>query len=223
MSLRQAPRRTRAARVAASSLNFDHSHGSEAVEKAPRLRDIEQGIRGLETEEESVLGRALEAGSGEERVIRRGKPIEREHPEDGRESSSQDRDLEGDRDECRPAVERAPAHVERVVEEREIELEAVAGDSSGDSPPEDDPGEERRAMTESFGQTLHREGRERVHPAIALSARAVRGLEQALRFGELREKAVEMAIGHGASPGLDSETSSRISNMEIMGRKRMKR
>src|ERR1043166_2383671 len=80
--------------------------------------------------------------------------------------------------------------------------------------------------TQSFGESLDRKWSIGVHPAISFSECAPARLEQGFTGFVLRHNAVECCVGHFPLPcyffsPASSCTSSRISKIEIIGRKRI--
>src|SRR5262249_17595165 len=86
----------------------------ERLEKATRRLQIELRIRRLDAEEEPVAAGERETWHVEDRVVRLRQAVEREHAEHRGQRRDENRALEGDRDECRPAVERLSADVQGI-------------------------------------------------------------------------------------------------------------
>src|SRR5205807_6937445 len=78
---------------------------ANALEKLGSFREAEFCVRGLDADEETVVRGALETRDGEQRTVRLRKFVQREHSEDGARRSSKNRQLEGNRHECRPAIQ----------------------------------------------------------------------------------------------------------------------
>src|ERR1700761_4272870 len=77
----------------------------ETLEKCPGIVQLELRIRCLQAQEELVAGCAVaEVGRVEERMIRLGQAVEREHAEGRRETGVEDRPLVGGDGEGRPGV-----------------------------------------------------------------------------------------------------------------------
>src|SRR5262245_13157408 len=91
--------------------NGGHLTRVERLEKVTRGLQIEVRIGLLDAEEEPVAAREREAGHVEDRVVRLRQPVERQHAQHRRQRGDENRALEGDRDERRPAVKRLPADV----------------------------------------------------------------------------------------------------------------
>src|SRR5215471_17467505 len=92
-------------------LNFSHLAGVEAFEKIRRALAIELRIVGLDDQEELVAAGPLEALDVERRVVRLREPVQHDHPDHRRERREEDGQLEADRHELRPAVERLASDV----------------------------------------------------------------------------------------------------------------
>ena len=76
--------------------------------------EVELGSFGFDAEEEPVAARQRESRHVEDRVIRHRQAVQRQHAEHRRQRGGENRALEGDRDERRPAVIRLAADVERI-------------------------------------------------------------------------------------------------------------
>src|SRR5262249_55986695 len=93
--------------------NGRHLSRLQRFQEPARLLEIELRIAGLDAEEEAVAAGEREPGHVEHRVIGHRQPVQREHAEDGRQGRGENRALECDRDEHRPAVVRLAADVDR--------------------------------------------------------------------------------------------------------------
>src|SRR5262249_48022625 len=69
--------------------------GMEALQQLPRIGNAESWVLRLNAEEETVAAGAHEVGRVEDRMIRLGQPVEREHAEDRRQRGPQHRAFEG--------------------------------------------------------------------------------------------------------------------------------
>src|SRR5688572_6816131 len=146
MSWRQ-PARSAPARASAcqalrpSGKHKGHLPGAEALEERAGPLEIEGRIVGLDGEEEPIPRREREARDVEDGVIWLREAVQGEHPEHGGERCAEDGRLEGGHEERRPAVQRAPADVEGVVDGVPPVLEEVAPDGAEDASGEDEEGE----------------------------------------------------------------------------------
>src|SRR4051812_15608260 len=76
----------------------------QGLEKVPRLVDVELRVTRLDAQEESVAAGQRESRDVEYGVIGLRQPVQRQHAEHARQCGDQNRALEGDRYERRPAV-----------------------------------------------------------------------------------------------------------------------
>src|SRR5215207_5134589 len=106
--------------------NFGHSYRMQTLEKPTRPLQVEPRVGRFDAEEEAVRGRARELGYVEHRVIGLRQPVQRPHPDKGRQRGAQDGGLERYRNELRPAVPRPPADVKRIRHRLRPVLQAVA-------------------------------------------------------------------------------------------------
>src|SRR5712691_1871805 len=111
----------------------------EGFEEAARRFDVELRIPRLDAQEEPVAAREREPRHVEHRVIRHRQPVQREHAEHGRQRGDENRALEGDRDERRPAVQRLAADVQRIRQRRRPVLQSVPANAAAQ--PADQHGE----------------------------------------------------------------------------------
>ena len=93
---------------------------TETLQEVGRAQPVELRIRRLDRQEEALVAGDLgEARHVEHRVIRHRQPAQQDPAEHRRERREQDRQLEGHRDERRPAVERPSADVQRIGDRRD--------------------------------------------------------------------------------------------------------
>src|SRR5262249_3531509 len=134
----------------------------------------------------------------------------------------QDRQLEGNDDERGPAMQRPAADVQRVMNYREVILQNVSGNGTGNPPYEDN---ERQivAHPDHIVEFLDRVRRVRLDAAVAAVSRRPRRSQKSIRVFELGDYAVRPRARHfsGPPPGFENGSNSRISNIEIMGKKRV--
>src|SRR3954447_2958064 len=86
--------------------NRGHLVGTERGHERAGALEIELAIARFDAEEEAVAARHREARVVEDRVIRLRQLVQHDHAEHAGQRRAQDRALEGDRDEHRPADER---------------------------------------------------------------------------------------------------------------------
>src|SRR6266851_1300857 len=135
------------AHSACCGLRMDHSGLQEldascaqGLQQLPGGRRIEPGIPRFNRDEEAVVGHPLEDPGSEERMVVHGEPVQAEHAEDGAERAEENSELEGDRNEGRPAEERLPADHKGVGGSVDPRLQAEPERGPRQSHDEDDPG-----------------------------------------------------------------------------------
>src|ERR1700731_245603 len=102
----------------------------EALKKAARGRRVVLDIGGKHDQEKPIPGSARKARHVEDRVIRHGQTVERQHAEYGRDAGKQNGRLEGDDDKSRPRMIWFAANVERGSDGRHPILHHIPGQSS---------------------------------------------------------------------------------------------
>src|SRR5260370_10613006 len=85
--------------------------GVQFLENARALRQMEFRIVGLDANKKTVRRRVSKPGHVENRMMRLGQFVEREHAENRGERGAENRQLKSDGNEGRPAIERAAADV----------------------------------------------------------------------------------------------------------------
>src|SRR6185436_10380117 len=202
--------------------NVGHLPRSQRLEKCPRRLEVELLVARFDAEEEAAARGEREPRDAEDRVIRHRQAVEREHAEDGGERSREDRALERHRDERRPAVERTAADVERVRDRRRPVLKEEAAQTAGDPADEHDERKTARRIAERMLELGNRERRVRVHAPVPRVPRALGGVDERRRVGELRHQPVDVPVCRHQST-FASGSIERISKIEIIGRKRTNR
>src|SRR3954469_5221176 len=119
-------------------LNFADLRRIEPLQKVRRPLAIELRILGLDEQEKLVAAGALEGGDVERRVVRLRQPVQHDHADHRGERGEQDGQLEGDRNELRPAVERLAGDVHRIRQEAHPLLQPETGEQTGDAAGQDD-------------------------------------------------------------------------------------
>src|SRR5262249_818221 len=229
MSWRQAAARTTTPTPTAARSRFTlllHVHDDprpQLRQKRPRLVVVELRVARLDAEEEAVLRREGEARGVEDRVVRHRQAVQAEHGEDRGEGGEEDRALEGRHDERGNAVVGLAADVQREVDDGAPVAEREAGEAAEDSAAEDEGRQLAVMDVERLGERLDRVRRIGVDPREALLAGLPRRLDEVLRALELGHQAVELRSGHSASSIFASGRIARISKIEIIGSRRMKR
>src|SRR4051812_31187912 len=112
--------------------NGCHLPGTERFEEGARALEMEPRIARLDAQEEPVAAGEREPRHVEHRVIRLRQAVQRQHAEHRGKRGAEDRALEGDRDERRPAVKPPAADVERVRLRRRPVLQQVPGQAADD-------------------------------------------------------------------------------------------
>jgi hypothetical protein len=123
-------------------LHFFDSGGVEGREEFGGGGLVEEGVGGVDEDEESVGGDSAEAVGFEEGVVEHGEVVEGEHAEDGGESGAKDGAFEDDGDEGGNAEEGFAGDDEGVIEGVGEPLECESGEEADESTGEDDPGED---------------------------------------------------------------------------------
>src|SRR5215467_4247738 len=115
------PARTRAqnadpTRTAALILiaHLGHMLGVDALQEASRVLQLEFRIVGFDAKEKLVVGSLLEPRYVEQRMMRLRQFVHRQHAKNGKKRSAQHGQLERDRNERRPAVQRTSADVQGI-------------------------------------------------------------------------------------------------------------
>jgi hypothetical protein len=124
-------------------------------------------------------------------VIRLRQPVERPHPEEGGQRRAEDRRLEHHRNELRPADHRAAADVHRIRDGRHPDLERKSPEAAGDAAEQHEQRQPCSTQIERLVQFLDRNGRVRVHLAIAGETRLGGSLDETGGAVELGHQPVE--------------------------------
>src|SRR6185312_15834595 len=115
--------------------HLDDTQRIEPEQILARQRRIEAPVGRPDAEKEAVARREIEFGRVEQWVMELGEPVQQQHAEERRERSTEDRQLECRWNEDRPAVERTPARVDRIVDDRAVplqEIDAAAADQAAE-------------------------------------------------------------------------------------------
>src|ERR1700675_3336601 len=197
----------------------------ERLQKSRGFCQMKLGIARLYADVEAVAAGTLrETTDVENRVMRARQAVESNHAEDGAERSAEYGEFEGDRDERRPAVKRAPGNVHRVADNVDPIFEPEAAEAAGKSAAKSEKGNQIAAEAESFRQSFNRKRGVRVHLLIAGIAHLLRGVQQLVDSFKLADQTVKLGALFHHSCSLEVwATSSRISAIEIAGSARANR
>ncbi len=109
----------------------------QTFEKRLSACQIEFLVALLHHQEESVFRRQREARDIEDRMIRRRQAVHREHSENGAQSRAEYGELKGNRNECRPAIMRLAADVQRIADHIRVVLHEKSREAAEQSTGED--------------------------------------------------------------------------------------
>src|SRR6266849_2817714 len=182
-------------------------------------------IAGFDANKKAVRRCVREAMHVENRMVRLGQPVQGEHSEYRGERRAEHRELKSDGNESGPAIERAAADVHGVAAHVGPNLEEESRQSAADPAEQRDRRHKVELQAERFGEPFDREWGISIQPPVAGFANFFGGMDELLRSFELTHHAVDMGAlqMHYFSSSEVSATSSRISAMEIAGRKRTNR
>src|SRR5438477_479209 len=117
------------------------------------------------------------------------------------------------------------ADIQRVVHGHRVGLHEVAAESAGHASEQDQEWHCGSPASERLGQSLDWKWGVGVHSAIAFRIGAPRSAKEIFRVAELRHQSIRLVCRrvHAVACSFRSATNSRTSEMEIIGRNRMKR
>src|SRR5947209_6926396 len=158
-------------------------------------------------------------------MMRHGQRIERQHSQHGKDRGAEHGELERYRNEHGPAIERAAADVLGIADCGHPVLHEKSAHAAAHAADQRDQRHARAAESERLGEPFHGKRRVGIHVAVAFGAASLRGRDELLGRVKLRHQSVEVraALDHFFSSPPVCATSSRISAIEITGRKRMNR
>src|SRR5579862_9187869 len=217
----QTPRRMREVLVI---MHLGNVVRGETLQKARRLLEMKLLVARLDADEEAVRRGVTEAMRIENGVMRLRQAVEREHPENGRERSTENGQFEGDRDKGRPAIKGAPGNVDGIgVDVRPI-LEAKAAKAANQAADKRYQRDVVTAHGHGFGHAFDGKRCVAFVEAVAFQANFLGGMHELLRLLKLANQAVNVrpVLYHLCSSDV-SVTNSRISAMEIAGKTRTNR
>src|SRR6185437_8485906 len=94
-----------------------HAKGRERRQPGMRALAIEHGVVAADAEEEPVTRDSLEVRSIEHRMSQARQSAEEQRAAKRADARAENAELDGGRDESRPAVERPPAGVDRIIDD----------------------------------------------------------------------------------------------------------
>src|ERR1700736_2963921 len=109
---------------------FDHLgdvYGLEALQKTRAFHHAKFWIGSLDTDEESIGACASKSRHIENRMVRMRQLVHCQHSEHGKGGGAENRQFEGDGNECGPAIERAAGNIHGISEYVDPILESKAG------------------------------------------------------------------------------------------------
>src|SRR5712692_1522918 len=197
----------------------------QAHKKFFRAGAVELRVFRFDAQEEPVVRSQRKPRHIEDRMMRHGQLIERQHSKHSKDRGAEHGELERDRNEHGPAIERAAADVLGIADCGHPVLHEEAARAAKQSADQRDERHTRAAESERLGEPFHGKWRVGIHVAVAFGAAPLRSRDKLLGRVELRHQPVEVraALDHFFSSPPVCATSSRISAIEITGRKRMNR
>src|SRR5579862_5429421 len=119
------------------------------------------------------------------------KAIQSQHSERCKQSGDQDRQLEGDNDERRPAMQWTAANVDRVKRSSREILHQISADSAGESSRKRNGGNTGTVGAQLLSQMLDWKRREAIHQPVPFRARLPGALDKIFGMSEFREESVQ--------------------------------
>src|SRR6516225_5522020 len=95
-------------------MHLSHMLGVDALQETRRLFQVKLRVMRQDAQKEPVVRGALEPLNVKQRVMRLRQPVQCQHAEYGKARGAQNRQLERDRNKCRPAVQRTTTDVHRI-------------------------------------------------------------------------------------------------------------
>ena len=105
-------------------------------------------IAPLKREEKRAARRQLKARNVEQRMIRLRQSVQCQHPQHRRQSGAQNRQLKGDDDKRRPAIERPPGDIDRIAHHIGVPLHEKSAHRADDSADQHDQRQARVMKTQ---------------------------------------------------------------------------
>src|SRR3954471_19748952 len=102
-------------------------------QQLPHFVSAEDVIARFDAEEKSRLTGELELRRVEDRMVRLRQAVQPKHAYKSGNRGEENRELKGDWNERRPAVQRTAAHIERIIDDRGIPLHSVCCERARDS------------------------------------------------------------------------------------------
>src|SRR5205823_193076 len=182
---------------------------------------MELGIGGKHDEEEPILCGEGESRHVEYRVIRHGQPIERQHAQDSKDSSEENRHFKSHYNERRPGMIWLSAHIDGVAHGRNPVLHKISAQASDQCP---DQHYQRYLVVmepNRLCQSLHRKWAICIDSLVACFPRTISRCHQIGSGIKLGHYSIQSCPFHSLTSASGSRV--RISKMEIMGRIRTNR
>src|SRR6266481_595550 len=167
--------------------------GVESLQKAGGVLKVELRVARLDAQEEAFGGGVLdETVHIEERMMRAGEPIQRQHAKYGGERGAEHGEFKGDGNEGGPAVQRASANVERIGDDAYPILKEKATKTACQAADQGDEGHVVALQSKRFGEALNWKRRIRLDAAIAGLASFLHGVDKLVLGLELGHNPVNM-------------------------------
>src|SRR5579863_10011729 len=191
-----------------SDINFEDSIGIQALQKRFRPCKIELLIARGDAQKKPVGPRLGELREIEHRKILRGQPVQRQHAKSCRQSRSQHRKFEGDRNPGRPAIVGAPADVPRQADHVRVVAHEKARQPAQNAADQDDQRQPGLLESDRLRKSFHGDRRICVDAPEARSVRFSRGFQHLFRRLKFGDQAVKLFSFHSLirqALDLDSE------------------
>src|SRR3954471_2581514 len=162
----------------------------EPAQEVARRRELH--VVGTQAKEKAIARREVELAHIKNGMRKARQAAQGEHAGYAGESRDEDRELEGHRNEHRPAMRRPPAGIDWIGDHRRVPLHEVAADAADEPTAEHDRRHPVALHARRLGEPFDREWRIRLDAHVPGFARLARGLEQPLRARKLGKHAVEL-------------------------------
>src|SRR5438034_1389106 len=128
----------------------------------------------------------------ENRMVRLGQFVQREHTENRCERRSENGQLKGDGNKSGPAIEGTAADVQRVGDRHSPVLKEKSSDAPGQTTEKGDRRHQVTFQAQGLRETLDREGSKGIKAAISRCADFLHGMEEFFRRAELAHHTVDV-------------------------------
>src|SRR5271167_456909 len=162
------------------------------LQKTCGIRKVKFFVAGLNADEEAVRRGMRETVRIENRMVRLRQPVEREHSKHSGERSKENGHLKRDRNERRPAIQRAPGDIHRIGVDVYPVLEAKAAKPSQQAADERDKWDVISAHGHGFRHAFHRKRSVAFVVAVSCLANFRSGMNELLRLFKLANHAVNV-------------------------------